>query len=689
MKLPLYILIILLLLIPSIFLVGLGRQYMQKEDREFLSKIEQAQKQSSRQTKEALLSEIDNFLAANLRFLENMNWEQNPSKQLNIFFKAHKNIMEVFAVKDRSLLVDPTGAISLFWQAEPFEPDKFAQEISTIRAAERQEIIEKNYAAAIAEYQKIFINILEPVLRARLLNCIARSYLKAGNYQKAVDHYQLILLQYHQHPNWDGIPIAIAAYRQMHFIYESSNNFLALKKNLLALYQDIVSEKITLKPSFYKKQLQWLHQMAKQYDLNTATAYKKISSREVTKARLERKRKYFQRHYLKKLNQLIQPQLLYFTSEKAHQLTVITRYNGTKFLICRLDFKAWLDQSFGPLLEKIAPKENIYLAIKDQYGKSVPWSFPAKKYPTDRSGNHWKTELNWQYKGLAFDFQMEPGNLPAIRSQQEKRHRFYRVIFLIFVGYVLLAIIFSVKILLREFELLRLKSEFVEHISHELKTPLTSLRMYSEILEDEDNLDPNKRREFVGILRKETERLSDLIKKVLDFTKNRKRKFIFSLTPLDLNKHVTEAIAVFQRQKNNYDFKIQYIAPEEKIWVKADQYTLQQVWANLLENAVKYSQTKKELHIHLLDFKKYAAVEIIDFGIGMSKIEIKKVFEKYYRIRDERLYSREGVGLGLAIVKKILKDHKARIDIKSEQKKGTRVKITFKKCRFKNGGRDV
>ncbi len=225
-------------------------------------------------------------------------------------------------------------------------------------------------------------------------------------------------------------------------------------------------------------------------------------------------------------------------------------------------------------------------------------------------------------------------------------------------------------------ELIRIESdkkEFISIISHELKTPLTVISGYLEAIHD-GVLNDEETKESLDIIYKESLRLTKLTKDIVTQTTNKDPDFflepaIFKLRPL-----LEELILMYQiNPSKNIEFSL---SCDENILLYADENKIRQILTNLITNSIKYSYSSVKIDIScVVDFTQLC-LSLKDNGIGIRKNDLQNVFNKYYRVKN--IYnSLEGSGLGLSIVKKLIELHKGTINISSELKKGTTVKLYF------------
>ena len=211
-----------------------------------------------------------------------------------------------------------------------------------------------------------------------------------------------------------------------------------------------------------------------------------------------------------------------------------------------------------------------------------------------------------------------------------------------------------------ELKLARQKTDFVGNVSHELKTPLTSIRMFSELLAEGRVADPAKQRSYLNIITAEAARLTRLINNVLDFSRLERGEKKYNFQPCDLVEVVRGAAQTFRPHLEAGGFKFDCVLPDPAVPVRGDADALSQIIVNLLSNAEKYSNDHKEITLELARRESplpHAEVKILDRGLGVPRGSGGKIFEKFYRAHDSLSSGVQGSGLGLTIARQIARAH--------------------------------
>ena len=237
-------------------------------------------------------------------------------------------------------------------------------------------------------------------------------------------------------------------------------------------------------------------------------------------------------------------------------------------------------------------------------------------------------------------------------------------------------------VILKVFELKKLseiKNEFIDNMTHELKTPISTISLACEALMDRDLKKVGSREKYINIINDENKRLGGQVENVLSIAKTEKASYKLDLKKLCVHEIIKDSINIntFKIQKRGGVIKHNLIADISLIQGNYDH--LLNVFNNLLDNSNKYSLDKPIINISSLNIKNFIEISISDQGIGIKKSNIDKIFDKFYREPQGNIHNVKGFGLGLSYVKNILTKHNASISVESVVNKGTIFKIRFKK----------
>jgi signal transduction histidine kinase len=231
------------------------------------------------------------------------------------------------------------------------------------------------------------------------------------------------------------------------------------------------------------------------------------------------------------------------------------------------------------------------------------------------------------------------------------------------------------RLMRREAEMAQLKSDFVANVSHDLKTPLSVIRMFGETLEMGRVRDESQRQEYYRVIARESERLSRLIENVLDFARIEGGRRAYTLAPTAVEPVVRDALDAFEHPLASEGFKVEVRVPSDLPDVRMDGEAVAQALANLLDNAIKYSGDRKALLVEARRVGGELAISVADEGIGIAPEEQGKVFEKFYRAGRSETQGRRGSGVGLALVRHIAEAHGGRVTLESTLGAGSRFTL--------------
>lgn len=227
----------------------------------------------------------------------------------------------------------------------------------------------------------------------------------------------------------------------------------------------------------------------------------------------------------------------------------------------------------------------------------------------------------------------------------------------------------------REMKVAQLKSDFLANISHELKTPLTAIRAFGDLLHSERVRQPERIREYGGIIKTESDRLTKIINNILEMSRLERGVRSYRFEENDLASMVTETIEMFRHSTEAADFEIKTNFPAHPVETVFDENAIRQALINLLSNAAKYSENNKIIEVALTAEQHQSIIEVKDYGVGITAAEQKNIFTAFHRTSQNEIQQIGGAGLGLAIVREIVKAHGGEITVESELGAGSVFKI--------------
>ncbi len=229
----------------------------------------------------------------------------------------------------------------------------------------------------------------------------------------------------------------------------------------------------------------------------------------------------------------------------------------------------------------------------------------------------------------------------------------------------------------RDLALTQLKTDFVSNVSHELKTPLSLVRMFGEMLELGYAKDEAERKEYARIISKESERLTLLINNILDFARIEKGEKLYRAEPVVLGDVVREVLDTYRKPLEEAGFTWSAEIPDDLPPLPGDRNALAQAFLNLISNAMKYSDQEKRIEVRLDVRGGELELSVRDWGIGIPRTEHAKIFEKFHRVESGLTRTTRGSGLGLTLTKHMVEGHGGRIELDSAPGQGSTFRLVF------------
>jgi two-component system phosphate regulon sensor histidine kinase PhoR len=223
----------------------------------------------------------------------------------------------------------------------------------------------------------------------------------------------------------------------------------------------------------------------------------------------------------------------------------------------------------------------------------------------------------------------------------------------------------------REIHVSQMKADFVSNVSHELRTPLSSVRVFGEFLSLGRVTERDKIREYGDYIETESRRLTQLINNILDFSKIESGQKTYRFKVVDVGDVIDRTLKTFEVRLKHEGFEIECEHGPEPLYARVDVDAIDQAFHNLVDNAVKYSGTSKSIVVKLDRADGFVRISVRDNGIGISKSEQKKVFDRFHRVGTGLVHDVKGSGLGLAIVSHVVSAHGGKVTLESEPGRGS------------------
>jgi two-component system phosphate regulon sensor histidine kinase PhoR len=314
--------------------------------------------------------------------------------------------------------------------------------------------------------------------------------------------------------------------------------------------------------------------------------------------------------------------------------------------------------SFEFLLKKQDEGTDKIIARSEHYNDSV------SSYKSDLSGKRVFSDHNYLYL-----------QLPQESDYVFARMKNLIVLSAIFSLVMILVFYMTLRSIMRQKKLGDMKNDFINNMTHELKTPIATISLAIDAISNPQIKDDKEKFEqYAAILKEENQKLNAHVEHVLQMARLDKGDLQLQHSQVDLNRLVQASVAAHQLQIKSMKAKVDLdLVPS--LYIKADEFHIATVINNLLDNALKYSQENCQIHISTKRLDGMAVLSISDNGIGIDESLHKKIFEKFYRVQSGNLHDTKGFGLGLSYVKSIVEKHGGSIGLKSVKDKGSEFMI--------------
>lgn len=285
-----------------------------------------------------------------------------------------------------------------------------------------------------------------------------------------------------------------------------------------------------------------------------------------------------------------------------------------------------------------------------------------------------KGKLDMDYQKLLQNVEYETQTLSVTQYEQ-----FYSLDFAKYMDKdgTILGLICVIQDITEHKKLENMQKEFVANVSHELRTPLTTIKSYAETLLEGAVDDLETTNSFLGVINSESDRMTALVKDLLELSRIDNKKTVLEESVIDLKKLVHKSVENYRIHAEKKNQRLTLLGEQDEYIVMGDGNRIEQVVKNLLSNAVKYSEDKAEIDVKLFSDSRYHIVQVTDTGMGIPDEDLEHIFDRFYRVDKARSRAMGGTGLGLAIAKEIMELHKGQIKVESEINEGTVFTLYF------------
>lgn len=601
-------------------------------------------------------------------------------------------IKEIFFINGKGRISFPLSPSLYLWleEGQVVVSDPPAYESNPLfQSAQVFEFQSKNYPLAIKSYKGLMNDSSDKTVRAQLLNCVARCYRKAGNLPESMRIYRVILSEYPSEISIDGAPLGIMALYQIgNSLWKSGqeldggevyvdlykrilNSEWSLTNHQFNFYLDLVKNVLSVSIDALPKTEKG-KELIRKWDSLQSSEKKALQDIMVKNDLIQ---KVVPLIYAKRPLSKADSRMFSHISEIFDGILYLVSFaslGNNQYFAFQINPQVLTQRSIPGLIKSLPLKEGWSIHVLDASGFILAGS----------SSLNLEDLPNPPVLTKVFDDGFLPWKISVYQDSPTPLERHFikkRNLYLLSVIVVMIALFFggffAIKSTAKELEVAKLKTEFASTVSHEFRTPLTSIRYLADMLKRGRVKENERKQEYYEAITSESERLSRLVENMLDYSKIEAGMKEYRFKETEVAALSREVVFRLQDQARTQNVSIICDISDQIPIITADQEAISRVLSNILDNALKYSDTGKKISFKVWAEDKSVFFEVEDEGLGISKDDLKRVFEKFYRAKDPKDKNIEGSGIGLTLVDHIVRAHDGEISLESNRGKGTKVRV--------------
>jgi signal transduction histidine kinase len=645
---------------------------------ELVSDTVDAQVTRVEQSFSAVISNYEDVIDPGLATALDSAHAQQPLVEEVFYFEGPETVLLPAA----DLLFLPDGSSQVAGASWP------AAIANDVQVGQRREFQQRNYGGALTSYRAAFAKTANPVFQGELLVAIARVERKSDRIEAAITTCETLLQDYNQVRTRVGVPIGPIARLEHASLLVAAADSLAALDAFVGLHERLVNGEWMLERAqyeFFKGQATGsvdalLAGVAspdslEEYQLAVASLREFEGER---RARTERLLT-FQQNAGEDLGSRLSRRLA-GVPDRGNRF--VLESSGLSYLVAFLNQSLSSAGSWGLLLDEECLREQVVRPALDTLIdlRTTDWVVRARDGRALIAAEEapvGSITVNAVFAGnfppWLMEFYQRPQN--PYKRLLASSQSIYFYMFLLIASILAFGLILTVRAVAHELELARLKSDFVSTVSHEFKSPLTSIRQLAEMLQADRVPSEERRRRYYDVLVEQSSRLSSLVTNILDIARIEEGRKEFRFESVDVGDCVRDIVTTTQHRVGHEGYVVEAHVAERLPRVRADRDAIVQAISNLIDNAVQYSDESKQIKLDASAADGFVTIAVQDFGVGIAADEVDKVFDRFYRGGDALTRSVKGSGLGLTLVKEIVEAHGGTVHVESELGRGSTLSI--------------
>lgn len=571
-----------------------------------------------------------------------------------------------------------------------------------IQAAQRLEFQQKNYPRALAAYRQALKLANDPRLAGMILNSVARVQKRSGLLKEAVSTYESIVREHGGVVIAGGMPLGPSAALEICVLSRELEDFSKSLRTSVGLYRSLLQRDWDLERAEFEFFVQRVRSHIEAFfsspppglDLQPfRSEFQDLGAEEAAQRKRTERMIVFEQGAAPALEaktaggpEASNPPFARLALDVGNLAYLVSIQRQAERAGNASD-KAWgiiidterlREDVLRPALLDHFPSGEASWAVKGRDGSVIL----ASEYPV-AGPMTFRTNFASNTPDWSLEFHQPPPRL--IKTFLLSRRGLYSFVFLLIAGILVFGLVLTIRSVSHELELARMKSDFVSTVSHEFKSPLTSIRQLAEMLQSGRVPSEERRQKYYDVLLEQSERLTLLTDNILSLAKIEEGRAEFTFETTDISVLLTEVVTSIQERVRHEGFDIGLAAQDALPLLAVDRTALSQAVTNLVDNAIKYSGDSRKISVRASLEEQAVAITVEDFGIGIKKEDIPRLFERFYRGGDELTRAVKGSGLGLTLVREIVAAHRGKVIVESEPGKGSMFSIRLPLPQRKGG----